>query len=430
MKICEMCASTVFGERYIRSPIAALERPFGDQREHLALALGQLVERTARALAGDEPRDDRRIDHALALADPPQRVGEHGDIRDALLQQVAGPLGHLLQQPHRVVRLQVMREHEHPDLRVAAADLLRGHQPVVGVGRRHADVHDGDLRAPRVDHPQQLRRRRRNARRPRSPRPRAAARDRRAAASRRRRSGLARQLREQVVGGRRERPADGAHPILEVGGRARDPAGRLEPDDQPPVLARAPRPRRRRRRSGAATRRPRSRPPTPRARRSAARAGSPTTRRGDRSASASTAGRRPSWASTAGISPWASSRSSASAAPQTLLGGGELGVEARVAGRQLPPRQPDRDRQRGQPLLGPVVQIALERAALGVRRGDDACARARRLCEMRAPDRAQALVLERQASGVGELGGDRGLLEQTGAVHDGGELAAAREQLA
>ena len=47
---------------------------------------------------------------------------------------------------------------------------------------------------------------------------------------------------------------------------------------------------------------------------------------------------------------------------------------------------------------------------------------------MRSPERIQALVLERQASGVGELGGHRGLLEQTGAVHDGRELAAARPQ--
>ena len=57
-------------------------------------------------------------------------------------------------------------------------------------------------------------------------------------------------------------------------------------------------------------------------------------------------------------------------------------------------------------------------------------ARRAQAVQLRAPDRSQALVLERQARGVRELGGDRGLLEQTGAVHDGRELAAAREQLA
>ena len=155
MKICEMCASTVFGDRYIRSPIAALERPS---------AISASTSRSRSVSSSSGPRARLRatrrdtivgIDHALALADPPQRVGEHGDVGHALLEQVARALGHVLQQPHRVVRLEVVREHEHADLRVAAADLLGGDEPVVGVGRRHADVHDGDVRAPRIDHPQQ-----------------------------------------------------------------------------------------------------------------------------------------------------------------------------------------------------------------------------------------------------------------------------------
>src|SRR3954452_10234774 len=39
----------------------------GHQREHLALALGQLVESTRRSSASDQARDDRRVDDALAL---------------------------------------------------------------------------------------------------------------------------------------------------------------------------------------------------------------------------------------------------------------------------------------------------------------------------------------------------------------------------
>jgi hypothetical protein len=49
----------------------------GDQREHLALAIRELVERTPRALAGHQARDDRRVDDALALVDALQGVDEH-----------------------------------------------------------------------------------------------------------------------------------------------------------------------------------------------------------------------------------------------------------------------------------------------------------------------------------------------------------------
>ena len=43
--------------------------PLGHQAEHLALAVGQLVERAALARALHEARDDRRVDDALALVD-------------------------------------------------------------------------------------------------------------------------------------------------------------------------------------------------------------------------------------------------------------------------------------------------------------------------------------------------------------------------
>ena len=74
----------------------------GDQREHLALAVGELVERALLARAVDEARDDRRVEHALALGDAPQRVGEHGDVGHAFLEQVADALGVVLEQAHRV----------------------------------------------------------------------------------------------------------------------------------------------------------------------------------------------------------------------------------------------------------------------------------------------------------------------------------------
>ena len=47
MKICEMCDSTVLRDKNSFSPIGAVGVALGDQLEYVALAVGQLVERTA-----------------------------------------------------------------------------------------------------------------------------------------------------------------------------------------------------------------------------------------------------------------------------------------------------------------------------------------------------------------------------------------------
>ena len=86
----------------------------------------------------------------LALGDPAQRVDEHRDVEDALLEQVADALGVLLEQPQRVARLDVLGEHQHADVGVLGADPLRRDQALVGVGRRHPDVDDRGVRAARA----------------------------------------------------------------------------------------------------------------------------------------------------------------------------------------------------------------------------------------------------------------------------------------
>ena len=62
-----------------------------------------------------------------------QRVDEDSDVGDALLEEVAGALGMLLEQPHRVARLDVVREDEHADGRMRGADLLRSDEALIGV---------------------------------------------------------------------------------------------------------------------------------------------------------------------------------------------------------------------------------------------------------------------------------------------------------
>jgi len=113
---------------------------------------------------------------------------------------------------------------------------------------------------------------------------------------------------------------------------------------------------------------------------------------------------------------------------QAVLGAGQLGIQARVLGRQLSPRKPDGDSERCESLLRPVMQVPLERAALGVRRGDDASARRPQALEVRTPDGAEALMFESQARRVRELRGQRGVLEETRAVHDGRELAPPSQE--
>src|SRR5438876_9685060 len=62
---------------------------FGDQAEDLPFALSELAQRARLARSRDQPLDDRRVEDAFAVGDPPERVDEDRDVRDALLEQVA-----------------------------------------------------------------------------------------------------------------------------------------------------------------------------------------------------------------------------------------------------------------------------------------------------------------------------------------------------
>ena len=62
---------------------AVVRVPLRHEREHLAFAFGQLVQRALLARSCDEARDDRRVEDALALGDALERVDEHGDVTDA-----------------------------------------------------------------------------------------------------------------------------------------------------------------------------------------------------------------------------------------------------------------------------------------------------------------------------------------------------------
>jgi hypothetical protein len=108
--------------------------PLRHQREDVALARRELVERPRLARPVEQAVDDRRVQHALAAGDAPQRVAQHARVADALLQEVAGAGRIAREQRRGVARVQVARQQQHRRAGMALADLGRRAQALVGVG--------------------------------------------------------------------------------------------------------------------------------------------------------------------------------------------------------------------------------------------------------------------------------------------------------
>src|SRR6187455_670776 len=115
------------------------------QPEHLALARRQLVERVVAGLGDEELLDDLRVERAAAAAHTRCRLEELVDVQDAVLQEVAEAAARA-DELDRVVRLDVLREHEDGRLRVPLPDLGGRAHALVLVRRRHAYVDDREIR--------------------------------------------------------------------------------------------------------------------------------------------------------------------------------------------------------------------------------------------------------------------------------------------
>ncbi len=76
----------------MRSPCSRVPR---HKAQDLSLAHGELSQRIYAALPPDELRDDRRIDHRLAVRNASESVGQDCNVEDAFLQEVADALGML-----------------------------------------------------------------------------------------------------------------------------------------------------------------------------------------------------------------------------------------------------------------------------------------------------------------------------------------------
>jgi hypothetical protein len=67
-----------------------LDLALGDQREHVALACGEALERPLAASAGEQLGDHLGVDDQAAVGHAPDAVDELRDVDNALLEQVAG----------------------------------------------------------------------------------------------------------------------------------------------------------------------------------------------------------------------------------------------------------------------------------------------------------------------------------------------------
>ena len=114
------------------------------QREHLALARREHVERVVHAPRGHELPHERRVDRGAALHDALERVGELVHVRDAVLEQVRAALA-AREQVHRVLHLDVRREDDDRRLGQLLPDRTRRVEALGRVRRRHADVDDGEI---------------------------------------------------------------------------------------------------------------------------------------------------------------------------------------------------------------------------------------------------------------------------------------------
>ena len=110
---------------------------------------------TARAGA-DQLVDHLGVQRGAARGDPFQRVGEVAGVHHPLLEQVADPGRAAGQQSAGVLGLHVLGEDQHRQARLPLAQLDRGAQALVGVGRRHPDVGDHDVRTVLGDGGEQL----------------------------------------------------------------------------------------------------------------------------------------------------------------------------------------------------------------------------------------------------------------------------------
>ena len=407
--------------------MALLERPSAIRPEDLALARGERLERIVVALAAEHAGDDLGVERRAAGRNAADGVGEGVDVRDAVLEQVADAGGVVGEQLAGVGLLDVLGEDEHADVgQLGAGSPARRECPrrCGSGGMRTSTIAASGLCArtlrsrssaspawPTTSKPGLLEQ---------ADEPLA-----QAAPSRRRRPASSGQPNRAGCWLARSVPPESPSPTLKLPSRAATRSARplqagavrigaaaavVEHLDGERAVAldHADRGASRPRRAWRRWRGPRRRGSRwrPRRRRRGVRSTSAVsaTGTGAREARASSAGTSPRSVSRPGWMPRASSRSSAVACSSSAVASSSS--FAGLGGVLLQPRagQLQVQGECQQPLLGAVVEVALDSSALPVAGLDDARARGAQLLEPGAELGVEALVLHPQP----RRGGDRG----------------------
>ena len=148
-----MCFSTARSERTNVPATAALFLPWAisdstSSSRGVRCSSGELP----RAGAGvDERLDHLGVDHRTAAGNRADGVDQLAPLGEPLLEQVGPALGPAVEQAQRVAGLDVLRQNDDADIWVAGAQFGCRPDPLVGAGRRHADVGQHDIRRVLVD---------------------------------------------------------------------------------------------------------------------------------------------------------------------------------------------------------------------------------------------------------------------------------------
>ena len=141
-----VCLLTAFSVTNSRAGDRGVRPALGHQRRAPRVLAG--VSRSSGsscAAPGQQRGHHLGVEHGAAVRHPPHGVDERGDVGDPVLEQIADGALAALEQLAGVELLDVLRQHQDREARPHPARLDRRPQPLVGEGRRHPDVDDGDL---------------------------------------------------------------------------------------------------------------------------------------------------------------------------------------------------------------------------------------------------------------------------------------------
>jgi len=89
---------------------------------------------------------DTRVDYRAALGDGAEGIAQGARLAQPFLEDVAPSGRSLREQRHHVCRLHALAEDDHTQVGMGMSQLGREPNSLVGVGRRHADVGQHDVR--------------------------------------------------------------------------------------------------------------------------------------------------------------------------------------------------------------------------------------------------------------------------------------------